>query len=82
MMSHGFSGFACDMTIEQTVNRDSKTRGGVKGFTTNKGSSSRWIRAHRERASITWQCKEMPRREKDKSRSRIGVTFRTLSAPC
>ena len=32
---HGFSRVACDMTIEQTANRDSKTRGGMKGFTTS-----------------------------------------------
>ncbi|XP_038063921.1 uncharacterized protein LOC119734467 [Patiria miniata] len=56
---HGFSRVACDMTIEQTANRDSKTRGGMKGFTTNKGASNRWIRAHHERAAITRQCEEM-----------------------
>ena len=61
---HGFSGVAFDMTIEQTANRDSKTRGGMKGFTTNKGASSRWIRAHHERASITRQCEEMAGRKK------------------
>ena len=60
----GFSGVACDMTIEQTANRDSKTRGGMKGFTSNKGASSRWIKAHHERASITRQCEEMAGREK------------------
>ena len=32
---HGFSRVACDMTIEQTANRDSKTRGGMKCFTTS-----------------------------------------------
>ncbi len=26
---HGFSAVACDQTIEQTVNRDSKTNGGL-----------------------------------------------------
>ena len=51
------------MTIEQTANRDSKTRGGMKGFTTNKGASNRWIRAH-ERASITRQCEKMAGKEK------------------
>ena len=56
---HGFSRVACDMTIEQTANRDSKTRGGMKGFTTSKGASNRWIVAHHERAAITRQCEEM-----------------------
>ena len=26
--NHGFASVACDMTIEQTLNRDSKTKGG------------------------------------------------------
>ena len=56
---HGFSRVACDMTIEQTANRDSKTRGGMKGFTTSKRASNRWIVAHHERAAITRQCEEM-----------------------
>lgn len=39
--SYGFAGIPCDMTIEQTVNKDSKTRGGLKGFTVNKGAVNR-----------------------------------------
>ena len=35
----------------------------MKGFTTNKGASNRWIRAH-ERASITRQCEKMAGKEK------------------
>ncbi|XP_071812536.1 uncharacterized protein [Apostichopus japonicus] len=57
--THGFAGVACDMTIEQTANRDSKTRGGVKGFSNNQGATNRWIRGHHERALITRQCEEM-----------------------
>ncbi|KAJ8048632.1 hypothetical protein HOLleu_01021 [Holothuria leucospilota] len=34
--NHGFSSLACDMAIEKTANRDSKSRGGMTGFTTNK----------------------------------------------
>jgi hypothetical protein len=30
--NHGFSSVACDMTIEQTLNRDSKTKGGKNKF--------------------------------------------------
>jgi len=57
--THGFAQVACDMTIEQTANRDSKTRGGIKGFSTNQGATNRWIRAHHQRAAITRQCEEM-----------------------
>lgn len=34
--SHGFAQVACDMTIEQTVNRDTKTSRGVKSSPTTK----------------------------------------------
>ena len=61
---HGFSGVACNTTIQQTAKRYSKTRGGMKGFTTNTGASNRWIGAPHGSASSTWQCEEMAGREK------------------
>ena len=33
---YGFSSIACDQAIEQTANRDSKTKGGLIGFTLKK----------------------------------------------
>ena len=33
---YGFSQVARDMTVEQTCNRDIKTKGGMVGFTLNK----------------------------------------------
>ena len=56
---YGFSGVPCDQTIEQTVNKDSKTRGGLKGFTVNKGAVNRWTAGHHERAAIMRQVEEM-----------------------
>ncbi|XP_077972179.1 uncharacterized protein LOC120332986 [Styela clava] len=53
---YGFSQVACDMAIEQTCNRDTKTKGGMVGFTLNKGASQRWILSHPERAQITKAC--------------------------
>ena len=41
--THGFAQVECDITIEQTFNRDSKTKGGLTGFTQNKGAVHRWI---------------------------------------
>ena len=32
-----FAGIAADQGIEQTINRDAKTSGGVKGLTLNRG---------------------------------------------
>ena len=33
--NHGFSSVACDMAIEQTINRDSKTKGGTAKYITS-----------------------------------------------
>ena len=42
--------------MEQTFNRDSKTKGGIVGFTLNRTAVKRWILAQSERGSITRQC--------------------------
>lgn len=56
---YGFSSIACDQAIEQTANRDSKTKGGLIGFTLNKGAVNRWILSQSERSAITRQCQIM-----------------------
>ena len=56
---HGFAQVTCDITIEQTANKDSKTRGEIKGYTVNKEASNRWLRLHHERAAIAMQCESM-----------------------
>ena len=33
----GFSSLAADQTIEVTINRESKTSGGIRGITLNRG---------------------------------------------
>src|SRR6218665_312522 len=35
---YGFSLIACDQLIEQTLNKDSKTKGGLTGISLNKGA--------------------------------------------
>ncbi|XP_028408501.1 uncharacterized protein LOC114531057 [Dendronephthya gigantea] len=68
---HGFAAVACDQTIEQTVNRDAKTKGGLIGFTLNRGAVHRWLLSQSQRAAITSQCKSLagmeykPRKRKD-----------------
>ena len=57
--NHGFSAVACDQTIEQTANRDSKTKGGLIGFSMNRSTVHRWLLSQSERASITSKCKDM-----------------------
>ena len=58
--SHGsFSQVAVDQTIEQTINRDTKSKGGIVGFSLNKGAVQRWLLTSHERAAITQACREM-----------------------
>lgn len=57
--NHGFSAVLCDQTIEQTVNRDSKTKGGLVGLSMNRASVHRWLSSQAERAVVTQRCKSM-----------------------
>lgn len=54
-----FSRVPVDQTIEQTVNRDTKTKGGIIGFSVSNGSVQRWLLTFHERAAITQACREM-----------------------
>ena len=56
---HGFSAVPCDQTIEQTINRDSKTKGGLIGFSLNRAAVHRWLLSQSERSAITNKCKDM-----------------------
>ena len=70
--NHGFAQIACDQVIEQTANRDSKTKGGLSGFTLNKGAVYRWTLSQHERAAITRECQEMAGRN-NSTRQRIDL---------
>jgi len=54
-----FSQVAHDQLIEQSMNRDSKTKGGMIGFTLRKGAVNRWVLAHHERAGISHTSKNL-----------------------
>lgn len=54
-----FSQVAVDQTIEQTINRDTKSKGGIIGFSLNKGAVQRWLLTSHERAAVTQICREM-----------------------
>jgi hypothetical protein len=64
---YAFSQVACDQLIEQTMNRDSKTKGGLIGITTSRNAVNRWLLAHHERAGISRACEIM---------AGAGVNFR------
>ncbi|XP_048586106.1 uncharacterized protein LOC125568273 [Nematostella vectensis] len=57
--SNGFGQLAVDQTIEQTINCDTKSKGGIIGFTVNKSAVQRWILTSHERAEVTQNCREM-----------------------
>ena len=58
-VKYGFSSVICDQTIEQTLNRDSKVKGGLVDITLNRGAMHRWILGQAERAAIMCQCEAM-----------------------
>jgi CRISPR/Cas system CSM-associated protein Csm2 small subunit len=73
---HPFSQTSMDQTIEQTINRDSKTRGGQTGFSNNANAVHRWILSYIQRAEISRSCADMAGKaagcneKKDLSKSR------------
>ena len=57
--THPFSPTACDQAIEVTCNRDTKTKGGIIGFSQSVAALHRWIMSHHERGAIARKCLEM-----------------------
>ena len=57
--SHGFSQIPVDQTIEQTLNRSTKTKGGIVGFSLRKGAVQRWMITAHSRASFVDKCRKM-----------------------
>ncbi|KAJ8023132.1 hypothetical protein HOLleu_38227 [Holothuria leucospilota] len=57
--SYGFAQVECDLCIEQTCNRDSKTKGGIIGYSTNSGAVLRWLLTQHECSAIMNECKVM-----------------------
>ena len=55
----GFSRVAVDHTIEQTVNRDTKTKGGIIEFSLKKGAVQQRILTAHERAEIVGNMRSM-----------------------
>ena len=57
---HGaFAQVPVDQTIEQTMNRDSKTKGVIVGISLNRGAVQRWILTAHDRAKTLQTCREI-----------------------
>ena len=54
-----FSQVPVDQTIEQTLNRDTKTEGGIIGISLNRGAVQRWILTAHDRADVARQCRRL-----------------------
>ena len=54
-----FSQVAIEQTIGQTINRDTKSKDGIIGFSLNIGAVQRWLLTSHERAAITQACRDM-----------------------
>lgn len=65
--TYGFAGTAMDQVIEQTANRDSKTKGGLISFTKKPGAVHRWMLSHHLRADISRSCEQLAGKKSDES---------------
>lgn len=54
---NSFAQVPVDMAIEQSINRDTKTKGGVIGCSLRRGAVQRWITTAHDRAAITVACR-------------------------
>ena len=58
-----------DMALEQSANRDSKTKGGIIGISKQPGALNRWFLTAHERASATTATKKMAGLAESESKS-------------
>ena len=72
---HAFAQVAVDQAIEQTMNRDTKTRGGSVGFSLRPRAVQRWIVTAHERAAIAQTYRQLTTMDDPASHGRgSGVT--------
>lgn len=57
--SNPFSPVSTDMALEQSINADSKAKGGIVGISQRTGALQRWFLTSHERAAITTSLKNM-----------------------
>ena len=55
----GFSQVPVDQTIEQTLNRSTKTKGGIVGFSLKKSAVQRWMLTAHSREAFIDSCRRM-----------------------
>ena len=55
----GFTQTAVDQALVQTLNKETKSKGGIIGFSLNKGAIQRWVLTAHERAAMCCNLKKM-----------------------
>ena len=55
---YAFSAAAADQVIEQTINRDSKSAGGIIGITTRPNAVAKWVLSQSQRLAMTQLCRK------------------------
>ena len=60
-----FSQVWTDMALEQTINAESKSKGGIIGISQNPGALDRWFLTSHERASVTTALKNVYTEERN-----------------
>ena len=55
---YAFSATAADQVIKQTINRDSKSAGGIIGITTRPNAVAKWVLSQSQRLAMTQLCKK------------------------
>ena len=59
-----------DMTIQQTINRDTKTHGGIIVFSQTSRAVEKWIATAHQQAEITKNCRQVAGEASSKDRLR------------
>ena len=62
---HGFAQLPIYQTIEQTLNRSKKTKGGIVGVSVKKNSVQRWLLIAHSRALFVDKCRMMTGKKED-----------------
>ena len=54
---YGFFATAADQVIKQTINKESKSAGGLFGITTRPNAVAKWILSQSQRLAMTQMCR-------------------------
>ena len=65
-----FAKIPVDQTIKQTFNRESKTPGGITGFSRNPGAVERWVLTAHESTKAAGACLNLAGLSQDASHTR------------